>query len=96
MINMSESSPDLEPTLHAAHLSNRALSPMTISLDLHAVDRPNGSLRTANGPSYSAPPATSPSPLTDMNDPFNSRHYYDSYVKPSEVYHTARRVVPLY
>jgi 1,3-beta-glucan synthase len=28
----------------------------------------------------------SPSPPADMNDPFNTRHYYDNDVEPSEVY----------
>jgi osomolarity two-component system, sensor histidine kinase NIK1 len=59
-VNMSESIPDLEPSPHAAHLPDRALSPMTISLDglRSAIDRPNGSHRTASGPSYSAPPTS--------------------------------------
>jgi osomolarity two-component system sensor histidine kinase NIK1 len=59
-VNMSESSSDLEPSPHAAHLPDRALSPMTISLDglRSAIDRPNGSHRTVNGPSYSAPPTS--------------------------------------
>jgi hypothetical protein len=30
---MSESSSDLEPSPHAAHIPDRALSPMTVSLD---------------------------------------------------------------
>ena len=58
-VDMSESSFELEPS-QAAHLPDRALSPMTISLDglRSAIDRPNGSLRTVNGPSYSAPPTS--------------------------------------
>jgi hypothetical protein len=57
-VNMSESSSDLEPSPHAAHLPDRALSPMTISLDglRSAIGRPNDSLRTVNGPSYFASP----------------------------------------
>jgi osomolarity two-component system sensor histidine kinase NIK1 len=59
-VNLSESSSDLEPSPHAPHLPDRALSPMTISLDglRSAIDRPNGPHRTANGPSYSAPPTS--------------------------------------
>lgn len=59
-VNMSESNSDLDPSPHAPHLPDRAMSPMTISLDglRSAIDRPNGSLRTASGPSYSAPPTS--------------------------------------
>jgi hypothetical protein len=58
-VNMSESSSDLEP-IHAAHLPDRAFSLMTIPLDglRSAIDCANGSLRTINGPSYSAPPTS--------------------------------------
>lgn len=59
-VNMSESSSDLESSSHPAHLPDRASSPMTISLDglQSAVDRSNGSLRTINGSSHSAPPTS--------------------------------------
>ncbi|KAF8490464.1 hypothetical protein F5888DRAFT_1103694 [Russula emetica] len=55
----TESSSDLEP-IHAAHLPDRAFSLMTIPLDglRSAIDCANGSLRTINGPSYSAPPTS--------------------------------------
>ena len=61
-VNMSETSSDQEPySRHpTAHFSDRAASPMTISLDglPSAVDRPNGSLRAVNGSSLSAPPTS--------------------------------------
>jgi hypothetical protein len=97
---MSESSSDLEP-IHAAHLPDRAFSPMTISLDglRSAIDRANGSLRTVNGPPISLPPhhTTSPSPPAD-NDPFNPRHITImmlNHLRCITETTTAQRVVPL-
>ena len=75
---MSESSSDLEPSPHAAHLPDRALSPMTVSLDglLSAMARsvPTMALPIPLLPLHT----TSPSPPTDMNDPFYSQHYCDN------------------
>ena len=58
-VNMSESSSDPESSSNAP-LPDRVSSPMTISLDglQYAVDRSNGSLRTVNGSSHSAPPTS--------------------------------------
>jgi osomolarity two-component system, sensor histidine kinase NIK1 len=59
-VNMSESGSDQDPPSHNAHFPDRAASPMTISLEglQSSVNRPNGSLRQANGSSLSAPPTS--------------------------------------
>jgi hypothetical protein len=46
----------VEPSPPATHFPDRSISHMMVSLDglRSAIDRPNGSLRIVNGPSYSA------------------------------------------
>ncbi|KAI0274243.1 hypothetical protein BGY98DRAFT_80207 [Russula aff. rugulosa BPL654] len=60
---------------HAAHLPDRTISPMTVSLDSlrSAIYRPNGSLRAVNGPSYSAP----------TGQPDSDRDVYGQHLGPS-------------